>query len=157
MKLLIGSDKSGFTLKENLKAMLLEQGYAVEDKGTVDVEEPMRFCDVAPVVAQAVSEGNADRAILICGTGMGMAQVASMWKGVFAACCESVYSAKMSRAINNSNILCLGGWVVGFEMAAEMVNVFLNTEHTQDLESWRQDFLKKALKDVLAMDNRLGK
>lgn len=157
MKILIGSDKSGFVLKESLKAMLIEQGYPVEDKGTVDMERPMRFCDVAPVVAEAISKGEAERAILICGTGMGMAQVASLQKGVYAACCESVYAAKMSRAINNSNILCMGGWIVGFEMAAEMVKAFLTTEHTQDLEPWRQEFLEKALRDVWAMDTRSGR
>lgn len=157
MKVLIGSDKSGFILKENLKTMLTELGYEVEDRGTVDVEQPKRFCDVAPGVAEAVSKGEVQRAILICGTGMGMAQVASMQKGVFAACCESVYTAKMSRAINNSNILCMGGWIVGYEMAAEMVKAFLTTEHTQDLEPWRQEFLTKALADVQAMDIRVAK
>ena len=155
MKVLIGSDKSGFALKEGIKALLTEQGYEMEDMGTTDVDNPKRFCDVAPIVAGAVSRGQAERAILICGTGMGMAQVASMQKGVFAACCESVYAAKMCRAINNSNILCMGGWIVGFEMAAEMVKAFLTTEHTEGLEPWRQEFLQKALADVLALDNRV--
>lgn len=154
MKILIGSDKSGFVLKEGIKALLEEQGHEVRDMGTTDVEKPLRFVDVAPGVASAVSKGEAERAILICGTGMGMTQVASMHKGVFAACCESVYAAKMCRAVNNSNILCMGAWIVGYEMAVEMVKVFLETEHTQGLEPWRQEFLKKALGDVLAIDNR---
>jgi len=154
MKVLIGSDKSGFSLKEGIKALLIEQGYEVEDMGTTDVEQPKRFCDVAPIVGSAISKGEAERAILICGTGMGMTQVASMYKGVYAACCESVYAAKMCRAVNNSNILCMGGWIVGFEMAVEMVKAFLTTEHTEGLEPWRQEFLQNALKDVIALDSR---
>ncbi len=154
-KILIGSDKSGFVLKETIKEYLAAQGLDVEDLGTTDIENPRRFCDVAPVVAQAVSSGQAERAILICGTGMGMAQVAGMYPGVFAAACESVYAARMCRAVNNSNILCMGAWIVGTEMALEMVKAFLATDHTEGLEEWRQAFLKQALCDVQSLDKEV--
>ena len=66
-----------------------------------------------------------------------MAVVANKFKGVYAVACEGVYSAKMCRAINNANVLCMGGWIVGPEMAVEMVKTFLNTAWCQDLEDWR--------------------
>lgn len=152
MKIIIGSDKSGFTLKEFLKPALTELGYTVEDMGTLNVEEPKPFFVVAPVVAKAIQEKVAEKAILICGTGMGMSQVANKYHGIFAACCESVYSARMCRAINNSNVLCMGGWVTANEMGLEMAKAFLTTDHTQGLEEWRQEFLKKALVEVHQID-----
>ena len=82
-------------------------------------------------------DGSYDKAVLICGTGAGMSVVANKYKGVYAVACEGVYSAKMARAINNANVLCMGGWIVGPEMAVEMVKTFLNTDWCQDLEDWR--------------------
>lgn len=152
MKVIIGSDKSGFTLKEFLKPMLKELGYEVEDLGTTNTEEPKPFFVVAPSVAKAVQQGRAEKAILICGTGMGMSQVANKYEGILAACCESTYTARMSRAINDSNILCMGGWITANEMGLEMVKTFLTTNHTQGLEEWRQEFLKKALVQVKGID-----
>ena len=157
MKVIIGSDKSGFTLKEYLKSTLPELGYEVEDLGTLDPNEAKPFFVVAPVVAQAVAEGKAEKAILICGTGMGMSQVANKYPGILAACCESVYAARMCRAINNSNILCMGGWVIANEMGLEMAKAFLTTEHTQGLEEWRQEFLKGALIKVQEIDQATRK
>lgn len=107
MKVLIGSDKSGFALKEYLLEQLTALGYEVIDKGTPDLDHVMPFFAVAPVVAQAIQAGEGEKAILICGTGMGMSQVANKYPGILAACCESVYAARMCRAINNSNILCM--------------------------------------------------
>ena len=153
MKVIIGSDKSGFSLKEYLKDALIKQGYEVEDLGTQSIDAPKPFFVVAPVVAGAISEGKAEKAILICGTGMGMSQVANKFPGVLAACCESVYAARMCRAINNSNILCMGGWVIAPEMGLEMAQTFLTTEHTQGLEEWRQVFLKDAFQKVQSIDN----
>ena len=152
MKVIIGSDKSGFTLKEFLKPALKELGYEVEDLGTTNIEEPKPFFVVAPLVAEAVQQGRAEKAILICGTGMGMSQVANKYEGILAACCESTYAARMSRAINDSNILCMGGWVIANEMGLEMAKTFLTTDHTQGLEEWRQEFLKKALVQVKEID-----
>lgn len=153
MKIIIGSDKSGFTLKEFLKPALTQLGYTVEDMGTLNVEEPKPFFVVAPAVARAIGEGVAEKAILICGTGMGMSQVANKYHGILAACCESVYSARMCRAVNNSNVLCMGGWVTANEMGLEMAKAFLSTNHTEGLEEWRQEFLKKALVEVGQIDD----
>lgn len=157
MKVLIGSDKSGFALKEYLLEQLTALGYEVIDKGTPDLDHVMPFFAVAPVVAQAIQAGEGEKAILICGTGMGMSQVANKYPGILAACCESVYAARMCRAINNSNILCMGGWVIAPGMALEMAQTFLTTEHTQGLEEWRQEFLKNAFVKVQEIDQQTRK
>jgi ribose 5-phosphate isomerase B len=148
MRLVIGSDKSGFVLKEAIKKHLLEKGYELSDIGTQNMDNGVPFFDVAPKAAKLIQSKEYERAILICGTGMGMAIVANKFQGVYAAVCESVYAAQKSRAINNANVLTMGGWVVGEIMAIDMVDTFLKTEFTEGLEEWRQEFLKKAIVKV---------
>ena len=114
-----------------------EAGVEFDDLGTTDLEQVHPYYQVASEVAPLVQNGSYDKAVLICGTGAGMSVVANKYKGVYAVACEGVYSAKMARAINNANVLCMGGWIVGPEMAVEMVKTFLNTDWCQDLEDWR--------------------
>ena len=154
MRVALGSDKSGFLLKEAIKTYLTEQGIEFEDMGTQDLEHGKPYYEAAPVVARAVQSGKFDLGILICGTGMGMSLVANKFDGIYAACVESVYGAKMCRAINNANILTMGGWIIGPEMGVEMVKAFLNTGFTQDLEPWRAEFLTKAFDIVKGMDTK---
>ena len=137
MKLAIGSDKSGFAVKEAVKAWLKENGYEADDLGTVDLNDVHPYYRVASEVAPLIQNGRYEKAVLICGTGAGMCVVANKFKGVHAVACEGVYSAKMARAINNANVLCMGGWIVGPEMAVEMLKTFLATDWCQDLEDWR--------------------
>ena len=155
MKFAIGSDKSGFSLKEAVKKHLIENGHEVNDVGTLEFDKPFPYFEVAPRVAELVQNKEADRGILCCGTGMGMAIVANKYRGVYAACVESVYAAKKCRAINNANVLTMGGWVIAPEMGIEMADAFANTGFTQDLEEWRQDFLKNAYKKVTELEENL--
>lgn len=155
MKIVIGSDKSGFALKEHIKEYLAARGAEVVEVGTVDVESPVPFYRVAPEASKLVADGTADRGILICGTGMGMSQVANKYRGIRAACVESTYCARMSRAINDSNVLCMGGWVIAPELAVDIVNTFLDTEHTEGLEPWRQTFLKGALEEFKRLESSI--
>jgi len=155
MKLAIASDKSGFLLKEAIRAYLDEKNIPYDDLGTKDTENPSPFFATAPHIAPLVADNTHDRAILICGTGMGVNILANKHKGVYAAACESVYAAKMARAINDANILCMGGWIVGPEMGIEMVKAFLETEFLQDLEEWRQTFLTGTKEKVTGIENRL--
>jgi len=155
MKFAIGSDKSGFTLKEAVKEHLIQMGHEVNDVGTLEFDKPSPYFEVAPKVAELVQSKAADRGILCCGTGMGMAIVANKYRGVYAACVESVYAAKKCRAINNANVLTMGGWVIAPEMGVEMTDAFVNTEFTQDLEEWRQEFLKNAYKKVNELEEKL--
>ena len=143
MKIAIGSDKSGFTVKEAVKNYLLEAGIEFDDLGTTDLAEVHPYYQVAGEVAPLVQNGTYEKAVLICGTGAGMSVVANKFRGVYAVACEGIYTAKMARAINNASILCMGGWVVGPELAVEMVKTFLNTAWCQDLEDWRAENMHK--------------
>ena len=155
MKLAIGSDKSGFAVKEAIKAYLIEAGVGFDDLGTVDLNEVHPYYRVAGDVAPLVQNGTYEKAILICGTGAGMSVVSNKFKGVHAVACEGVYSARMARAINNANVLCMGGWIVGPEMAIEMVKMFLKTDWCQDLEDWRAVNMHKFAAEVKAIEDRI--
>lgn len=144
MKLVIGSDLSGFPLKNEIIRHLEEAGHSLEDLGTLSADAVRPFFKTASAVAEAVRHGRAERGILVCGTGMGMAQVAGKFHGIRAACVESVYAAKMCRSINDANVLCMGGWIIGEVMGLQMVDVFLNTGFTEGLEDWRAENLRKA-------------
>jgi len=153
MKIAIGSDKSGFAVKEAVKAYLAAAGADFDDLGTTDLDDVVPYYAVAAKVAPLVQDGTYDRAILICGTGAGMSVVSNKFKGVYAVACEGVYSAKMARAINNANVLCMGGWIVGPEMALEMVKTFLATDWCQDLEDWRAANMHKFAAQVSAIED----
>ena len=155
MHIVIGSDKSGYSLKEAVKAWLTQEGYDFTEIGTTDPEVGVPFFQVAPEAAAMLQAGTAQRAILLCGTGMGMSQVANKYKGVRAACVESEYAARMCRAVNDSNALCMGGWVIAPEMGLEMVKAFLRTEHTEGLEEWRKDFLRNAKAEFAALEESI--
>lgn len=155
MKIALGSDKSGFYLKEAVKSDLAQKGYEIIEVGTIDVEKPFPFFQVAPIVCTLIQTDEADMGILICGTGMGMSQVANKFKGIRAACVEGVYGARMSRAINDSNVLCMGGWVIGDILGIEMANTFIETDFTQGLESWRQEFLRNAKHEFCTLEENL--
>ncbi|MBR5738536.1 MAG: RpiB/LacA/LacB family sugar-phosphate isomerase, partial [Lachnospiraceae bacterium] len=130
-------------------------GIEFEDLGTTDLNDVHPYYRVASEVAPLVADGTYDKAVLICGTGAGMAVVSNKFKGVYAVASEGVYSAKMARAINNANILCMGGWIVGPEMAVEMTKTFLNTEWCQDLEDWRKENMKKFAKEIDRIEDRI--
>ena len=155
MKIAIGSDKSGFAAKEAIKAWLTETGVEFDDLGTTDLADVHPYYRVASEVAPLVQNGTYEKAILICGTGAGMSVVANKYKGIYAVACEGVYAAKMARAINNANILCMGGWIVGAEMAVEMVKTFLNTAWCQDLEDWRAENMHKFAAKLNAIEDEI--
>ena len=97
MRIAIGSDKSGFSLKESIKNYLIQENISFDDLGTQSSEKGIPYFQVAEKIAREVAQGKYDRAILICGTGMGMSIVSNKHKGVYAACVESVHTAKLSR------------------------------------------------------------
>lgn len=155
MKIAIGSDKSGFNLKEAIKAYLESAGIEYDDLGTQSIESPIPYFKVASAVAPKIQDGTYEKAILICGTGAGVSVVANKFKGVYAVACESLYAAKMCRAINDAQIMCMGGWIVAPEMGVEMTKAFLGTEFLQDLEDWRQTFLTNAKCEVKGIEDKL--
>ncbi|GLI53222.1 ribose 5-phosphate isomerase B [Thermodesulfovibrio yellowstonii] len=126
MKIAIGADHAGFELKELISQIVEEAGHEIIDMGTgssCSVDYP----DYAEAVAQAVSNGKAERGILICGTGIGMSIVANKFKNVRAALCNDLFTAKMSRLHNDANILCMGARVIGKGLAIEIVKTWLST------------------------------
>jgi ribose 5-phosphate isomerase B len=126
MKIAIGADHAGFALKEELRRELAAAGHDVRDLGT-DSATSVDYPDFALAVARAVQSGEAERGILICGTGIGMAMTANRVPGVRAASCSECYSARMARAHNDANVLALGARVVGSGVAADIVRLFLET------------------------------
>lgn len=148
MKIVIGADKSGFTLKESVKVYLLEKGFEVEDLGLTDPNGFKAYYEVAPAVAKKIQSGEAEKGILFCGTGMGMAIIANKFKGIYASVVEGSYSAKMCAVINKSNILTMGGWIVAPQMAVDMVDRWLNTAFTEGFPPDRQKFLDGAFERV---------
>ena len=127
MRIAIGSDHAGWELKERLKAVLAEMGHQVLDMGCSGPEST-DYPLYGREVAKRVASGEVDRGVLICGTGLGMSITANRFKGVRAALCHEPFSAKMSRAHNDSNCLCLGARVIGRAMAEEILKVWLETE-----------------------------
>ena len=126
MKIAIGSDHAGFELKERIKDLLIKENLQVHDEGCYSTDS-VHYPDVGKSVARLVSSGEFNRGVLICGTGLGMSMVANRFPGVRAALCHELFTARMSREHNDSNILCIGGRVVGVSLAEEMVRVWLAT------------------------------
>ena len=155
MKVAIGSEKSGVKLKEAVKQYLIDNNIEFDDLGTTDTEQAKGYFLVAPAVAEKIQRGEYDRGIIICGTGAGMSILANKYKGVYAVACESVYTAKMARAINNAQILCMGGWIVAPEMGVKMAEAFLTTDWLQDLEDWRKTWLSNASATVRELEETL--
>ncbi len=124
-RIAIGSDHAGYRLKEIIKAYLIDKEFQVEDVGTHS-EESVDYPEFAFRVARMVRDGDAERGILICGSGIGMAMAANRVRGVRAVNPMEPFSAKMSRRHNDSNVLCMGERFIGRDMAIEIVNVWLN-------------------------------
>ena len=124
MKIAIGSDEAGYALKELLKPFIVAEGHEVADFGTFD-SKAVLYPDIAHAVAVAVAAGEQESAVLICGTGIGMAITANKVKGVRAAQCHDTYSAERARKSNDAQIVTLGARVIGAEVAKSIVRVFL--------------------------------
>ena len=128
MDIIVGSDHAGFELKEKIKAFLTEElGHRVEDVGVYGPESA-DYPPVAHRVAAEIGAGTYPFGILICGSGVGMSIVANRHKGVRAALCHDILTARLSRQHNNANILTMGGRIIGITLAQEMVREFLSTQ-----------------------------
>ena len=127
MKIVVGSDHRGFEAKQQIKAMITQLGHECVDVGTSD-NNPVDYPDLAYLAAMAVAEKQADRAILVCGTGIGMSITANKIKGIRAALCHDELSAQISRHHNDANVLCVSGDLIGEVLLRKIVDVWLNTE-----------------------------
>lgn len=127
MKIGIGSDHGGFELKEYIKEYLDKEGIQYIDYGT-NSPESVDYPDYGKKVAEAVVSKEVERAIVICGTGIGISIACNKVKGIRCALCGDTYSARMSREHNDANILALGGRVIGRDLALEIVSIWLKSE-----------------------------
>ena len=127
MKIAIGCDHGGLEHKNAIAEHLRERGFEVEDFGIYE-QKPIDYPEIALKVAKSVAEKENELGILVCGTGIGMSLAANKVKGIRAAAVSEHFSAKYTRLHNNSNILCLGGRVIGVGTAIELVDLFVDTE-----------------------------
>lgn len=128
MKITIGCDHGALQLKEEVKKVLAEmEDIEVNDVGTF-TEDSVDYPDIAEKVCADVTSGAADRGIVLCGTGLGISIAANKIKGIRAALCHDVFSARMSRQHNDANVLAMGGRVIGYGPAGEIVRVWVREE-----------------------------
>lgn len=145
MKIVIGADHGGYQAKVAVIEYLTAQGYKVEDLGTHS-EESCDYPDVAHKVGQAVAKAEFDLGILICGTGIGMSLAANKVPSIRAALCQDTYSARMARAHNDSNVLCLGARVVGLGLMMDIVDTYLEGSFTGGRHALRVEKIEQVEK-----------
>lgn len=126
MRIALGADHGGYALKEKVKTHLQEKGVEVEDFGAHSPES-CDYPDMAVPPCEAVLDGRCGRALLFCGTGIGISMAANKIDGIRAAACSDSFSARYTRLHNDANVLCLGERVVGPGLACELVDLFLST------------------------------
>jgi len=126
MKIAVGCDHGGFEHKNAIAEHLKERGFEVTDYGIYEVKS-VDYPEIAEKLCDSIVKGKNELGILVCGTGIGMSIAANKVKGIRAAACSEHFSAKYTRLHNNSNILCLGGRVIGVGTAIELVDLFVDT------------------------------
>ena len=142
MKVAIGADHAGYQLKEEVKEFLSQKRIEYQDFGCHSTEST-DYPDWGLKVAKAVAKNEFDRGILICGTGIGMCMVANKILGIRAASCYGVFTARLSREHNDSNILTLGARITGEDLAKEIVEEWLKAEFNGDRHKRRMDKIRK--------------
>ena len=131
MKITIGSDHGAVELKDAVKKVLAEFDAEINDVGTFG-NDAVDYPDIAEKVCAEVASGNSERGIVLCGTGIGISIAANKIKGIRCALCNDVFSAKMSREHNNTNVLAMGGRVLGIGPAGEIVRAWMATDFSND-------------------------
>ncbi len=142
MKIAIGCDHGGFDHKNAIAEHLKKRGFELIDFGIYE-NKSVDYPDIAVKVANSVANGECTLGILVCGTGIGMSLAANKVKGIRAAACSEHFSAKYTRLHNNSNILCLGGRVIGVGTALELVDLFVDTPFEGGRHQVRIDKISK--------------
>ncbi len=152
MKIAIASDLSGFPLKKAIAEHLASRGdVELVDFGIEREDAPQPYFIQAPKVAKAIQAGQADRGILICGTGQGMAIVANKHKGVYACVVDDLFSGERARIVNNANVITMGGWITAPFLGTQIVDAWLSVAFTQKME-FKKDFLSNAFNKVVELE-----
>lgn len=150
MRVALGSDHAGYRYKELLKQALVEAGHDVFDLGSATDEAPSDYTEVSESVARTVECGEADRGIIVAGSGNGEAIVANRIHGIRAAVCNDLYTAEMARRHNDANVLCLGQRVVGEAVALRIAEIWLATPFDGGRHAQR-------IANITALEDRLKK
>ena len=150
MRIAIGADHAGFDLKQIIAAYLRHRGHEVIDQGT-DSDEPVDYPDFAEAVSQTIRAGQAERGVLICGSGVGASVSANKMPGIRAGLCHNTYSARQGVEHDDMNVLVLGARVIGVEMARELVDNFLAANFCGEERHWRR------VEKIAALERRYGK
>lgn len=146
MRIALGSDHAGYDLKQHIGSMLAENGVTVIDLGTHSTD-PVDYPDFAAAVARAVTDGRADRGIIICGSGAGACVAANKVNGIRAAVAHDTYTAHQAVEHDDVNVLCLGSRVIGQNLADELVKAFVGAEFSHEERHVRRLEKVKALED----------
>jgi len=152
MRVVIGADHAGYTLKEEIKRYMEGLWHKVDDAGSFSADQSVDYPDWAKKVADQVCSGKAERGVLICGTGIGMSIAANKIPGVYAALCCSEYAARVSRKHNDANVLVLGSRVIGPDLAKSITEIWLSTE----AEGGRHLVRRQKIKDFEANKETCG-
>ncbi len=151
MRIAIGADHGGFALKFEIAKALADAGHQVLDKGPFSFDPTDDYPDFVQPVCQAVLQGEADRGIIICGSGVGASMAANKFTGIRAAVCHDTYSARQGVEHDDMNVLCLGARVVGSALALELVRAFIGARFTNEERHVRR------LAKVFAIENAQGR
>ena len=150
MRIVVGADHAGFNLKQIIAADLPGQGHEIIDKGT-DSEAPVDYPDFAAAVGKALVDGEAERGVLICGSGVGASVSANKIPGIRAGLCHDTYSARQGVEHDDMNVLVLGARVIGVELARELVKAFLGATFSTEERHRRR------VGKIKALEQRYGK
>ncbi len=131
MRIAVACDHAGYPIKDDILNLLESLGLDVEDLGTFN-QEPVDYPDSAEKASKAILNGLADRAIVICGSGVGVCIAANKIMGIYAGTCHDTYSAHQGVEHDNMNVLCLGARIVGVELAKDIVRAFVNAKFSQE-------------------------
>ena len=142
IKFAIASDHAGYILKEEIKNHFRQQEIEFIDCGTENETDSVNYPDFAHKLCLKIQSGEAERGILVCGTGIGMSIAANKHKGIRAACCSDTFSARLTRMHNDANVLCIGARVVGAGLALDLVDIFVETKFGGGRHERRVNMLK---------------
>ena len=147
MRIAIAADHAGFSIKDEVINLTQAHGHDVSDLGTYN-QEPVDYPDFAVKVGKAIQDGQADRGILICGSGVGVCIAANKIKGVYACVCHDTYSAHQGVEHDNMNVLCIGSRIVGIELIKDIVSTFLAAEFC------KEDRFLRRVEKIRRLENR---
>ncbi|MCX7680278.1 MAG: RpiB/LacA/LacB family sugar-phosphate isomerase [Spirochaetes bacterium] len=152
MKFAIGSTRAGLALKKEVIAYLEKLGHAVDDLGMKEGGDFVPYHVAASNVAKAVSNGDYEKAIIICGTGAGSTIVANKFPGVYAVHCTNSFEGRRAAAVNNANVLVLAEWLTPPQHAVEIIDAWLCTKFGEGFDEDWKEFLKNCYQEIQAME-----